>query len=98
VIETMFLSIIRLSVELMIRSDVDPEIRRRSDPYHRALYEAIAARDSDAAREAITAHLSIASVTYGPDYEEQLDLVVLPGVASLGYSDVENLVRDLALH
>jgi len=98
VIETMFVSIMRLSVELMIRSAADAKVRRRSAPYHRAVYEAIKAHDRPSASQAITAHLAVASQMYGPDYEEQLDLVALRGMHSLGYSDVEDLLRDLAAH
>jgi hypothetical protein len=40
----------------------------------------------------------VASEMYGPDYEEQLHLVALRGMHSLGYSDIEELLQDLAAH
>jgi len=73
VIETMFASIQGLTAELMVRSVGDPEIVRRSEPYHRLAYEAIRDRDAKAARAAIKAHLGIAASTYGDDYDRRLD-------------------------
>jgi len=96
VIETMFVSNMRLSVEMMIRGVSDPEVRRRSDPFHRVAYEAIKAHDSEAARQALAAHISVASKTYGPDYEERLDLMALREIRSLGYGDLDKLLNDLA--
>ena len=73
VIETMFASIQGLTVELMVRSAGDAEVVRKSEPYHRMIYEAIADRDADAARAAMQAHLGIAASTYGADYDQSLD-------------------------
>ena len=95
VIETMFVSIMRFSVELMVRSAVDPEVRARSDPFHRATFLAIKARDPATAGAAIKAHLTVASEMYGPDFEQQLDSVALRGVRSLGYADVEDFLRKV---
>jgi GntR family transcriptional repressor for pyruvate dehydrogenase complex len=67
VIETMFASIQGLTVELMVRSAGDAEIVRKSAPYHRVAYQAIADRDAAAGRAAIRAHLSVAASTYGDD-------------------------------
>ena len=95
VIETMSVSIVRLTAALMLRSVIDPEVRRRSDPYHAAAYTAIEARDPAAAREAIRAHLSVASETYGPDYGGPLEVVAMRGLRPLGYTDIDAFVRDV---
>lgn len=84
VIETMFASIQALTVELMVRSAGDPETIRRSEPYHRIAYEAILERDPVAARQAIHAHLSIASSTYGHDYDRPLDTTAAKALRMLG--------------
>ncbi|CAN5154364.1 hypothetical protein BH20ACT8_BH20ACT8_12140 [soil metagenome] len=73
VLEVMFGSIAPLAVEQMLRSVSDPRTRRKSHPYHRAAYEAIAARDPAAAATALRDHLHVADDTYGPDYDRSLD-------------------------
>jgi len=83
-IETMFASIQGLTVELMVRSAGDPEIVRQSEPYHRIAYEAIRDRDAMAARAAIQAHLSIASSTYGEDYDRRLDTTAARALRLIG--------------
>ena len=62
----MFASIQGLTVELMVRSAGDAEVVRKSEPYHRMIYEAIADRDADAARAAMQAHLGIAARPTAP--------------------------------
>jgi len=84
VIETMFATIQVLTAELMVRSVGDPEIVRRSDPYHRVAYEAIRSRDRMAARAAIHAHLSIAAETYGDDYDRSLDTTAARALRLIG--------------
>lgn len=84
VIETMFASIQALTVELMVRSAGDPEVVRRSQPYHRLAYEAIAARDPEAARTAIRDHLSIAASTYGEEYDQSLDTTAARALRLIG--------------
>ena len=84
VIETMFATIQGLTVELMVRSAGDPEIVRRSDPYHRAAFEAIRARAQVAARAAIRAHLSVAAETYGDDYDRSLDSTAARALRLIG--------------
>ena len=95
VIETMFASIMRLSVELMLRSATDRELRQKNDPYHVAVYEAIKARDSAAAVEAMNAHLIVSPKTFGPDYEQSLEAVAVRGMRSLGYRDLEDFLNDV---
>ena len=84
VIETMFASIQGLTVELMVRSAGDPEIVRRSAPYHRIAYEAVRDRNPIAARAAIQAHLSIAASTYGDDYDQSLDTTAARALRLIG--------------
>jgi DNA-binding FadR family transcriptional regulator len=96
VIETMFASIQVLTAELMVRSAGDAEVVRRSDPYHRAAFEAIQARDPDAARAAITGHLSIASVTYGEDYDRALDTTAARALRLIGTGDgLEEFIQSV---
>lgn len=94
-IETMFASIMRLSVELMLRSATDPEVRGATDPYHVAVYEAIKARDPIAAGEAMNAHLTGARQAFGSDYDELVDVLAIRGMRSLGYSTLEDFLSDV---
>ncbi len=84
VIETMFSSILGLTVELMVRSAGDAEIVRQSNPYHRIAFEAVRDRDADAARAAIRAHLGIAAMTYGEDYDRSLDTTAARALRLIG--------------
>jgi len=84
VIETMFSSILGLTVELMVRSAGDPDIVRQSNPYHRMAYEAIRDHDAAAARAAIRSHLSIAGSTYGEDYDKSLDTTAARALRLIG--------------
>jgi GntR family transcriptional repressor for pyruvate dehydrogenase complex len=93
VIETMLLAIARMSVELMVQSVGDAQAMAVSDRYHRLAYEAIKARDPIAARDAIERHLAVAAQTYGPDYEERLELVASRGLHALGFTNVGEFVR-----
>lgn len=96
VIETMFASIAPLTVELMVRSHGDPDVLQRSMHHHRATYEAIAARDPVAAREAMRAHLSVAQDTYGDDYDRVLDTMAVRALHLLGSSaSLEEFLRVL---
>jgi GntR family transcriptional repressor for pyruvate dehydrogenase complex len=96
VIEAMFASIQVLTAELMVRSAGDPEIVRRSDPYHRTAFEAVRARDPDAARAAIKGHLSIASVTYGEDYDRTLDTTAARVLRLIGSGGgLEEFIRSV---
>src|SRR5258707_14177863 len=84
VIETMFSSILGLTVELMVRSAGDAEIVRQSNPYHRIAFEAVRDRDAEAARAAIRAHLGIAAMTYGEDYDRSLDTTAARALRLIG--------------
>ena len=84
VIETMFASIQTLTVELMVRSAADENIIRRSAPYHRVAFEAIRDRDAAAARAAIRSHLSVASSTYGDDYDRSLETTAAASLRLIG--------------
>jgi GntR family transcriptional repressor for pyruvate dehydrogenase complex len=96
VIETMFASIQGLTVELMVRSAGDSEVVRQSNPYHRLAYEAIRARDAQAARAAIQAHLSIAASTYGEDYDRSLDTTAARALLMIGSrAGLEEFLRSV---
>lgn len=84
VIETMFASIRSLTVELMVRSAGDAEVVRRSEPYHRQAFEAVRARDPEAARTAMREHLGIAASTYGGDYDQRLDTMAARALQLIG--------------
>lgn len=84
VIEMMLESIAPLTVALMIRSVSDPGVMDRSQPYHRLALDAIRAQDAEAARSAITAHLSVARELYGEDYERDVDAVAQQALRERG--------------
>jgi len=93
-IETMFASIQGLSVELMVRSEGDPEIVRKGAPYHRIAYEAIRGRDPIAARAAIQAHLSVPASTFGDDYDRSLDTTAARALRLVGSGEgMEEFLR-----
>ena len=95
-IETMFASIQGLTVELMVRSAGDPEIIRRSGPYHRIAYEAIRDRNPIAARAAIQAHLSFAASSYGDDYDQSLDTTAARALRLIGSGEgLEEFLRTV---
>jgi DNA-binding FadR family transcriptional regulator len=98
VIESMLSSIAGLTAELIVRTVGDEAIRRRSAPYHREAYEAIARRDPEAAREAMRTHLSVASVTYGADYDRPLDTMATRALRLLGADhDLESFLQAMQL-
>jgi GntR family transcriptional repressor for pyruvate dehydrogenase complex len=84
VIEMMLESIGVPTVALMIRSVGDPKVMRRSQPYHRALLEAIRNRDPDAAADAMREHLTVAEQLYGRDYERSVDSLARRALGMLG--------------
>jgi GntR family transcriptional regulator, transcriptional repressor for pyruvate dehydrogenase complex len=87
IMEAMLGSVASLAAELMVRSLGDPEVYRRSAPFHRRVYEAIAARDPEAARTAMHEHLQVASTTYGRDYDDDLDAMARRALRRLGYKE-----------
>jgi GntR family transcriptional regulator, transcriptional repressor for pyruvate dehydrogenase complex len=96
VIETMFSSILGLTVELMVRSAGDAEIVRQSNPYHRIAFEAIRDKDTAAARAAIRAHLAIASSTYGEDYDRSLETTAARALRLIGSgAGLEDFLRSV---
>jgi GntR family transcriptional repressor for pyruvate dehydrogenase complex len=84
VIEMMLESIAPLTAALMTRSVGDPEVMRRSQPYHGIALEAIRRRDPAAARAAIVAHLTVARDLYGDDYERSVDSLAQRAMAERG--------------
>lgn len=83
-IETMFRSIVGLTVALMLRSVGDHEVMRRAEPYHRLACDAIRARDSSAASAALRGHLTVASETYGGDYDRSVNTLALRALRHFG--------------
>lgn len=83
VIETMFGSITGPTIELMLRSLGDPVVTRISVPYHRAILDAIRARDPVRARAAMADHLAVAARTYGADFDRNLENVARRELARL---------------
>ncbi|MBF6605988.1 MAG: FadR family transcriptional regulator [Chloroflexi bacterium] len=96
VIEAMFASIASLAVELMVRSVGDPEVVRRSEPFHRIAFEAVRRRDAAAARAAIHAHLRVASETYGLDFDRSLDTTAARALRMVGSAaGLDEFVRSV---
>jgi len=75
VLEAMFGSISELSAELMLRSLSDTDVAARGLPQHRQILDAIRAKDPAAARDAMVAHLNVASEHYGADLDRDLAIV-----------------------
>lgn len=84
VLEMMLESIAVPTAALMVRSVGDPEVMRRSQPYHRACLEAIERRDADGAGEQMRAHLTVAQDLYGDDYERSVDELARHALDQLG--------------
>jgi len=96
VIETMFSSILGLTVELMVRSAGDADIVRQSNPYHRIAFEAIRDHDAAAARTAVMAHLDIAAATYGEDYDRSLETTAAQALRLIGSgAGLEQFLRSV---
>ncbi len=87
IMEAMLGSVASLAAELMVRTLGDPDVYQRSARFHRLVYEAIAARDPESARAAMREHLSIASSTYGRDYDDDLDAMARRALQRLGYQE-----------
>ncbi len=73
VIETMFVSITGLAFEHMLRSSADPTIPNEANPYHQAVVDGIRAHDPLAARQAMHAHLEVATRRYGEDLDYSIE-------------------------
>ncbi|AOW92605.1 hypothetical protein BFN03_07600 [Rhodococcus sp. WMMA185] len=91
VIAVMFGAIRSLVYGLMLRSLSDRKVTQAGDPWHVAIYDAIAARDADKARAAMAEHLRLALDYYGEDLDLPLDDVLTAwGI------DVSRIDHDLA--
>ena len=84
VIEMMLEAIAPQTVALMVRSVGDPQVMVRSQPYHRVALEAIERGDGPAAREAMRAHLSVASELYGDDFDRSVEELAASALQRLG--------------
>lgn len=73
VIEIMFTSIAGLAFQIMLRSHADADVDARGMPYHRAIVAGIRGQDPNAAEEATRAHLELAGVMYGEDYDRSVE-------------------------
>ena len=74
-VEIMFHAIQRYTVELMLRSLSDDTVVRESVPYHRKILAAVRSHDAAGAAEAMRRHLAVGLTTYGPDIDQNLELV-----------------------
>jgi GntR family transcriptional repressor for pyruvate dehydrogenase complex len=74
-LEVLFLALVPLAAELMVRSWADPVVAAAGGPYHQAIAQAIHQRDPAGAREALLAHLAVPEQLYGDDYTRPLDWV-----------------------
>ncbi len=94
VIEAMFMSIASLTFQLMLRSLIDKDVVEESLPYHRAVFDAIAAHDAPAASAAMQRHLDVARVKYGADFDTSLESIARREIADLlpGELDVAGLL------
>ncbi|MEV0946637.1 FadR/GntR family transcriptional regulator [Rhodococcus sp. NPDC049939] len=91
VIAVMFGAIRSLVYGLMLRSLSDRQVMQAGDPWHAAIYEAIANRDAEKARAAMAEHLRLALDFYGEDLDVPLDDVLTAwGI------DVARIDHDLA--
>lgn len=75
VIETIFGAMAGLTVELMLRSLTDVKVMQRAVPLHTQIADAIDRGDAEAARDAMTRHLSGGDIAYGEDFDRPLDAV-----------------------
>ena len=75
VVETMFASVAKGTLELMLRSLLDPTVADEGLPLHHDLWIAISSRRPDEAKEMMQHHLTVARRRYGDDLDRSLDEV-----------------------
>lgn len=75
VVESMFAAVVQPMVELMLRSLIDPDVRKEALGLHHEIVEAITARDSGRAREAMARHIGVAEHFYGEDLDRSVESV-----------------------
>jgi len=73
VLETMFASITGLVFEHMLRSSSDPTIPTEANPYHQTVVDALRDHDPDTARQAMYAHLAVATLRYGAELDSPIE-------------------------
>ncbi len=75
VVESMFAAVVQPMVELMLRSLIDPDVRQEALGLHHEIVEAITARDSGRARDAMARHIAVAEHFYGEDLGRSVESV-----------------------
>jgi len=75
VVESMFAAVVQPMVELMLRSLIDPDVRQEALGLHHEIVEAITARDSGRARDAMGRHIGVAEHFYGEDLDRSVESV-----------------------
>lgn len=87
IVEAMLASLATLAAKLMVRSLEDQAVYAGSAPFHRKVFEAVAARDPDRARSAMAEHLGVASGAYGREYDHDLDTMAQRALRRLGSTE-----------
>lgn len=75
VVESMFAAVVQPMVELMLRSLIDPDVRKEALGLHHEILEAITAQDSGRARIAMARHIGVAEHFYGEDLDRSVESV-----------------------
>lgn len=75
IFEAMFRAISAFTAEMMLRSLSDQSVAELGVPQHRAIVDAVRARDAEGARAVIQEHMSVAVRHYGADLDRSLDAV-----------------------
>jgi GntR family transcriptional repressor for pyruvate dehydrogenase complex len=91
VLEMTFSSVRPLTYALIVRSHADSRVHQTSLPYHRKVFDAIAARDAAGARRAMEQHFTSGQRHYGRDLDVSLTEALR--VRPEDRSDVADLLR-----
>ncbi|MEU0283923.1 FadR/GntR family transcriptional regulator [Streptomyces sp. NPDC088551] len=83
VLRIMLSSISGMMFEMMLRSNSDPSIGEPGVPHHPEIFEAIEARDVEAACARMREHLMLGLRTYGADLDLQVDIMARNHIEAL---------------
>ncbi|MEU6717431.1 FadR/GntR family transcriptional regulator [Nonomuraea sp. NPDC046802] len=83
VLRIMLSSISGMMFEMMLRSHSDPSIGEPGVPHHAEIFEAIAARDVERARNYMHEHLTLGLRTYGKDLDVSVDVMARQHIETL---------------